>query len=281
MSHADFLNALAAVCEAAERIPVPRYHPHPPPPPPPQTCYQGYAEAGDTAMGPSYQPPIPHYPLSQPDYSGFYSPPAPIDCCSSVVATPSPSFASAQSSIQNNCVFQQFLDATWPEKTLRRGSAVIRSTLYEKIAETLRGGESTARFKHWVKKSEFFLMQKVVPGMGYGACLAVPAVRATRGAGAGMSATRHPHKLVARLEDFSEIISTYHNDQKGHSGIRRTYAMVRFYVAFFICIRTCFWEDLVYYVLGLVSPWVHVLLAVCAISLLRARMPCQSFLICK
>ena len=158
---------------------------------------------------------------------------------------------------------------------------MIRSTLYEKIAETLRGGESTARFKHWVKKSEFFLMQKVVPGMGYGACLAVPAVRATRGAGAGMSATRHPHKLVARLEDFSEIISTYHNDQKGHSGIRRTYAMVSFYVAFFLMHPYVFWEDLVYYVLGLVSPWVHVLLAVCAISLLRARMPCQSFLICK
>lgn len=234
MSHADFLNALAAVCEAAERIPVPRYHP--PPPPPPPTCYPGYAEACGATMAP-YQPPIPHYPHPQPDYSGFYSPPAPIDCHSSspvVSATPSPSFAAVQSTEQNNFVFQRFLDDTWPEKTLRRGSAVIRNTLYERIAETLRGGESTARFKHWVKKSEFFLVEKVVPGMGYGACLAVPAVRATR---AAKGATRHAHKLVARLEDFSEIISTYHNDQKGHSGIRRTYAMVSFNL-YIVCIRT-------------------------------------------
>ena len=67
-------------------------------------------------------------------------------------------------------------------------------------------------------------MEKMVPGMGYGACLAVPAAKA-RG-NAGRNASRHSHKLVARLEDFSQIIATYHNDQKGHSGIRRTYAMV-------------------------------------------------------
>lgn len=174
----------------------------------------------------SYEDAIPHY--HPPDYplaSGYYSsPPVPIDCCSSVAAPSPPSYA-AQSSLQNNCVFQRFLDDTWPEKTLRRGSAVIRSTLYERIADTLRGGEATARFKHWVKKSEFFLMEKVVPGMGYGACLAVPAVRA-RGS-AGKNAARHSHKQVARLEDFSQIIANYHNDRKGHSGIRRTYAMIQ------------------------------------------------------
>ena len=59
-------------------------------------------------------------------------------------------------------LFQQYLDDTWPEKTLHRGSAVIRNTLYEKIVETLRGGEAKARFKLWVIKWEFFLMEPLM-----------------------------------------------------------------------------------------------------------------------
>ena len=237
MSHTEFLNALAAVCEAAERIPVPRYHP------PPPSCCAGYAESGITTTtveemgGPPYDPHYLHPSECPPHASGYYSPPVPIatlSCCppssasssSSCSAASSPSPAAFATLLQNGRAFQQYLDDTWPEKTLRRGSAVIRNTLYEKIAETLRGGEATARFKHWVRKSEFFLMEKMVPGMGYGACLAVPAVRGRVSAGTSKSAACYPHRLVARLEDFSHIIASYHNDQRGHNGIRRTYAMV-------------------------------------------------------
>ena len=118
MSHTAFLNVLAVVCEATERIPIPRY-------PPPPNCYSGYTETSGTteAMVP-YQPSILYY--HQPEYalpSHYYSSPSPL---------------------QNTRVFQQFLDDTWPEETLRRGSAVIRNKLYEKIVETLQGGEATA-----------------------------------------------------------------------------------------------------------------------------------------
>ena len=92
--------------------------------------------------------------------------------------------------------------------------------------ETLRGGEATARFKHWVGKLEFFLMEKMVPGMGYVACLAVPAVRGIMSARTSKSAACYLHRLVARLEDFSCIIASYHNDLTGHRGVRRTYTMV-------------------------------------------------------
>eukprot|EP00731_Ephydatia_muelleri_P035294 Em0112g9a len=158
--------------------------------------------------------------------SWYYSPAVPIATLScfppssspspfsSVCFSPSPAFVST---LQNGRAFQQFLDDTWPEITLRRGSAVIRNTLYEKIAETLRGGETTARLKHWVKKSEFFLI---------GACLAVPAVRGRLDAGKLKGAASYSLRLVARLENFSHIIAFYHNDQMGHRGIRKTYAMV-------------------------------------------------------
>lgn len=124
--------------------------------------------------------------------------------------------------------FQQFLDESWPQDSLRRGSAVIRASLYTKIADALRGGETTARFKHWVKKSEFFVIEKMQPGMGYGACLAVPVVKSRGSAKKTVckSARHSSCKLVARMEDFVHIIGAYHNDQKGHLGIRRTYALV-------------------------------------------------------
>ena len=200
MSHTAFLNTLAAVCEATERIPIPRY-------PPPPNCYSGYAEtSGATEAMVPYQPSILYY--HQPEYalpSRYYSSP-----------------------LQNTRVFQQFLDDTWPEETLRRGSAVIRNKLYEKIVETLQGGEATVRFKRWVKKWEFFFMHGesgTLDGLR-GACLAVPAPKARGNSGRYAPIARHSHKLVACLEDFGQIIAKYHNDQKGHRGIQRTYAMV-------------------------------------------------------
>ena len=212
MSHTDFLNALAEVCETAERIPVPMYH----------TslltcCCPGYAEPG------YYSPAVPIATLSCFPPSSSPSP------FSSVCFSPSPAFVST---LQNGRAFQQFLDDTWPEITLRRGSAVIRNTLYEKIAETLRGGETTARLKHWVKKSEFFLI---------GACLAVPAVRGRLDAGKLKGAASYSLRLVARLENFSHIIAFYHNDQMGHRGIRKTYAMVSCYISrcVYVCACVC------------------------------------------
>ena len=123
--------------------------------------------------------------------------------------------------------FQSYLDETWPEDSSRRGSAVIRASLYRRIADALGGGETNARFKQWLKKSEFFIVQRMQSGGGHGSCLAVPAVKSRGSAKAGGSkATRHSYKLVARLEDFAYIIGNYHNDQNGHHGIRRTYALV-------------------------------------------------------
>ena len=124
--------------------------------------------------------------------------------------------------------FQRYLDETWPEDSTRRGSAVIRASLYSRIADALRGGETNARFKYWLKKSEFFVVEKMHPSGGYQACLAVPTVksRGSAKAGGGARATRHSYRLVARLEDFAYIIGNYHNDQNGHHGIRRTYGLV-------------------------------------------------------
>ena len=128
--------------------------------------------------------------------------------------------------------FERFLDETWPTEPLRRGTAVIRAELYAKIADALRGsGETAARFRQWVKKSEFFLVERTQPDGSYGACLAVPAERrGSRKTPEGELAkrtSRQSTRLVARVEDFVYIIGAYHNDTNGHHGIRKTYAMVR------------------------------------------------------
>lgn len=135
--------------------------------------------------------------------------------------------------------FERFLDETWPTEPLRRGTAVIRAELYAKIADALRGsaGETaaaTARFRQWVKRSEFFLVERTQPDGSYGACLAVPAERRGRRTPPGEGeeeplakrASRQSSRLVARVEDFVYIIGAYHNDTSGHHGIRKTYAMV-------------------------------------------------------
>ena len=132
--------------------------------------------------------------------------------------------------------FQHYLDETWPEASLRRGSGIIRASLYSKIADVLQGGEATARFRHWIKKNEFFVIERTQPGIGYGACLGTPAVKSRSSKSACKGTKRHStYKLVARLEDFVYIIGNYHNNQRGHYGIRRTYALVSFSL---IC--TCF-----------------------------------------
>lgn len=118
--------------------------------------------------------------------------------------------------------FTQYLDETWPEKCQRRGSAVIRSSLYTEIAESLRGGSCTSRFRYWVKKSGFFLIKRLQPDGSCAACLAIPtATEKVNKDG------YQEYRLVARLEDFIFIIGLYHNDEKGHAGIRKTYSMVR------------------------------------------------------
>ena len=127
---------------------------------------------------------------------------------------------------------------------------MIRASVYARIADALRGSDATARFRHWVKKSEFFLIERSLPATGsVGACLAVPSMKTTAitsSNGAQQESSNAPnaqqssnttpprsagarsreYKTVARLEDFVFIIGHYHNDLKGHSGIRRTYAMV-------------------------------------------------------
>ena len=119
--------------------------------------------------------------------------------------------------------FMQYLDDTWPEKCIRRGSAVIRASLYSEIAEALRGGLCTSRFKYWVKKCGFFLIERQQPDGSYGACLAVPMAQSD---GEVVIRQQKSYRLVARLEDFIFIIGLYHNDDKGHAGIRKTYALV-------------------------------------------------------
>ena len=128
--------------------------------------------------------------------------------------------------------FKLYLNETWPEEPPRRSSSVIRASLYLKIAETLRDESAKGRLKHWVKHSGFFMIENDQPRGECRACLAVPAVKG-RGCRSKMSKgpiipsrRSHSYKLVARLEDFGHIIGTYHNDSKGHHGIRKTYAMV-------------------------------------------------------
>ncbi len=293
-SNADYLNALAIVCEAAQKMliparpplpqaffppvdvhgrsisPLPTYHgptptlfPYAPashqtsyhghssdyPHPthllkenraPVATHYLGYQSACPPPRPPPYTDhrysvsPVPVAPLTPPltPESSLSLPYAPVStpCSQDEERSQSnPVLRNSTASAQ----FQRYVEETWPEECMRRGSAIIRASLYARIADVLRGGEGTTRFRHWVKKAEFFLVERMQPGVGYGACLAVPVVRSraackkTGGeAGGKMVGVRGAYKLVARLEDFAHIIGAYHNDLKGHQGIRRTYAMV-------------------------------------------------------
>lgn len=121
--------------------------------------------------------------------------------------------------------YLRYLDRTWPEKCSRRGSAVIRTSLYTQIADCLKGGASTARFRYWVRKSGFFLLEKQQPCGNYDTCIAVPLHPKSQGN--KRSAHGKQYRLVAKLEEFLPLIGEYHNDSIGHYGIRKTYQMVR------------------------------------------------------
>ena len=143
--------------------------------------------------------------------------------------SPSPYFATADFSGANSIshsLFETYLRETWPKDTLRRGGSIIRASLYQQIVSVLLGGDAHGRLKQWIQRSEFFLVVKE----GQGVLLAIPTVKSRvskRAVAAGRkSESRGPHKLVARLEEFYYIIGSYHNNTKGHYGIRKTYGMV-------------------------------------------------------
>lgn len=315
-SSMDYLNALASVCEAAQRISVP---PNLPPsvnvynfdvpfprrtPSPPlfttSQAFPSYYSSGcttipgrmaietiETSASLSKTPHIPGYSVAPVSVSTVQHIPYQINSQSAPAGVgivphptalfpsppPTPDSTTGQfqplpppqaypnahlNPVLKNVLayaqFQHYLDETWPEASLRRGSAVIRASLYSKIADVLQGGEATARFRHWVKKTEFFVIERTQPGIGYGACLGIPVVksRGSKSACKGTSAGGERHstyKLVARLEDFVYIIGNYHNNQRGHPGIRRTYAMVSFIARF---VPMCFHN--VFKVMVMITP---------------------------
>lgn len=125
--------------------------------------------------------------------------------------------------------YLQYLDETWPEKCSRRGSAVIRASLYAQIADCLKGGASTARFRYWVRKSGFFLLEKQQNNGVYDTCIAVPLHTKQQNCSSSnnkKAVAVKQYRLVAKLEDFLPLIGEYHNDVIGHYGIRKTYQMV-------------------------------------------------------
>ena len=267
MDRADFLNALATVCESAQRMPVCSTATNPTDllyehvdssalfASPQSTMVPDYEYPDETrtaATPTSYQPcssatVVPETPLPAgretdhhtPGLLPFPTPPQTpysphrrvatasagywtvADTDSQVLTAPLELVNPLLRNVIAYAQFVQFLDETWPEKCVRRGSAVIRASLYSEIADALRGGACTSRFRYWVKKSGFFLIERLQPDGSCGACLAVPVVQ-----GDGEVQRQH-YRLVARLEDFIFIIGLYHNDEKGHAGIRKTYSLVR------------------------------------------------------
>lgn len=243
MDHTEFLNALASVCEYAQRMPV---------------CETTGDDQRDFAFNNAAMSPADalaassdcHYSTSTVGDSTFYQ------SCSSACGTifpqtptayPTPpqppsddddsdQDASAESAVHQlttevvnpllqNVIayaqFTQYLDETWPEKCQRRGSAVIRASLYAEIADSLRGGFCSSRFRYWVKKCGFFLIERLQSDGTCAACLAIPTAADKKNKDGYQE-----HRLVARLEDFIFIIGLYHNDERGHAGIRKTYSLV-------------------------------------------------------
>lgn len=256
----EHLNALASICESAERIPVGS-----------KREQSGNAsELTDLSIpGPSsdhqilrscYNPSIPLLCATPPQYiptiatGSYLTPPitsarGPSSFASKQqIETPQETSGNLTLSLQyprpSNPVMRniisyasylQYLDETWPEKCSRRGSAVIRSSLYAQIADCLKGGASTARFRYWVRKSGFFLIEKQQLSGSYEMCIAVPfnpkshrimAAASSRVAKKQLEEVKD-YRLVAKLEEFLPLIGEYHNDVIGHYGIRKTYQMVK------------------------------------------------------
>lgn len=201
---------------------LPAIPPTPPPTPvtnlsrfpfPPPHGYTLTTEDNTKTLPPQPLLPLPlHFPTIAPTPSPTPSP------------SPSPSFTCDTVS---HSLFQGYLHETWPEHAIRRAGSVIQDSLYEKIVCILQGGDGNARIKQWIKRSEFFLIEKE----GRGKLLAIPTTKsrvAKKGAGngGGKSESRGSYKLVAKLDDFYYIISSYHSNKNGHPGIRRTHGMV-------------------------------------------------------
>ena len=242
----EHLNALASICESAERMPV--LHKPIVSYPSVAASLNQYFTASSSSTAPGTQKYPNHYYTSLCHYTTpltFSTPPA---------ATAGPSAANPQQQDEPNdrtislidyplhckrpmnpvirnvisyASYVQYLDETWPEKCSRRGSAVIRASLYTQISDCLKGGAATARFRYWVKKSGFFLAEKLQPDGSYAACIAVP-LNPSKLDHVTSRGTTRSYRLVAKLEEFVHLIGEYHNDSIGHYGIRKTYQMVRY-----------------------------------------------------
>ena len=242
-SQNDYLHALATVCESAQKMPTPSF------------LYP--APAGFYLSPPiSQYTPTPYdlqniinlpQEISTPILSAYMMPISPtnsrgsnssIEDESVVKTTPLQAYISTQTknpilcNVDSYAQYNQFLDDTWPEKCIRRGSGVIRASLYAKIADVLKGGAHVSRFRYWVKKLGFFLIEKRQPDGNLAACLAMP----TTSKQSSQPKTYRPYRLVARIEDFAVIIGQYHSDEKGHSGIRKTFGMVSVFMYIIMCV---------------------------------------------
>ena len=213
-SQNDYLHALATVCQSAQKMPTPSF------------LYP--APAGFYLSPPisQYTPTL--YDLQKRNMVSANIINLPQETCTPILSaymmpiSPTNSRGSNSSIEDSYAQYNQFLDDTWPEKCIRRGSGVIRASLYAKIADVLKGGAHVSRFRYWVKKLGFFLIEKRQSDGKLAACLAMP----TTSKQSSQPKTYRPYRLVARIEDFAVIIGQYHSDKKGHSGIRKTFGMV-------------------------------------------------------
>lgn len=253
----DQLNTLASICESAQRMPINNASQDHNPPELSQQfttnspvhyltqqtiASQIYQQLSSCPTPTSFTPCQMLYPTPPVTPNSFQQPSQAAAASTTIDAvsffdTNHPEFTSGYFIKQNNPVlrnivshtaYMQFLDDTWPEKCARRGSAVIRASLYSQIANSLKGGVSTARFRYWIRKIGFFLIEKQQPNGDFIACIAVPInpKQAKKSCQCNKSEYK-PYRLVARLEDFAYLIGEYHNDKKGHYGIRKTYQLVR------------------------------------------------------
>jgi hypothetical protein len=185
-----------------------------------------------------FQFPFPHpsyysgYPLWGPSpvlTSGEF-PDSPTTCGASIFPTPPPtpehSVCDPSSFAPESMIclpaFEAYLEETWPSKNSRRGCSVIRAGLYDQIVSVLHGVDVVnPKIRHWIKSCEFFTIYKE-DSIERKVSVAIPVIKGQK----------HPkrftgsYKLVARVEDFANIIAQYHNSATGHPGIRKTYGQV-------------------------------------------------------
>lgn len=91
-------------------------------------------------------------------------------------------------------LFNQYLQESWPENASRRGSAVIRATLYTRIVACLKARKCRKTFQKWVKANKFFLLEYPYQG--------APNSVAYLGVPCGKPSSKtdvQPFKLVAKV----------------------------------------------------------------------------------